>query len=68
MLYYERRRPEFLKFYNDSNKKIGRQAFGSRLKPIFDLISEPFTLIESDNAIRVKLKRSLGFVTGVKTT
>ncbi len=38
-----------------------RQCIGNRLKEVFDSISTPFNLRESNDAIRIKLKRSLGF-------
>jgi hypothetical protein len=60
-LYYERRQYNIIKFFDDSKYRLGRQCIGNRLKHIFDAITESFKLNETDDAIRVKLKRCLGF-------
>jgi len=60
-LFYERRQPGILKFYDASRNKIGRQCIGNRLKETFDVISTPFNLNETNDTIRIRLKRALGF-------
>jgi hypothetical protein len=57
-LYYERRSKNVMKFYDISRKRIGKQAIGNRLKSVFDEITEPITFNESDNSLRVLLKRT----------
>ena len=49
------------KFYDASNRRIGRQAIANRLKDTLDEIDIPLTLLESNDSIRVKLKKALGF-------
>jgi adenylylsulfate kinase-like enzyme len=60
-MYHERRRQDVYKFYDASNRRIGRQAIANRLKDTFDEIDTPLTLLESNDCIRVKLKKALGF-------
>jgi hypothetical protein len=57
-LYYERRASNVVKFYDNSKKRVGRQAFGNRLKTVFEEINKPIFLNESNNAIRLLLKKS----------
>jgi hypothetical protein len=54
------RREQPIKFYKNSTRRIGRQALGNRLKHIFDVITAQITLEESNDSLRVKLKKSLG--------
>ncbi len=61
-LYYERRQPGLVRFYDNSKKHIGRQALGNGLGHAFKEIDEAFTINESDDTIRLKLKKSLGFL------
>jgi len=57
-LYYERRSKGVIKFYDNSRKRVGKQAIGNRLKSIFDEVAEPITFKESDNSLRKLLKRT----------
>ncbi len=61
-LFYERRKPNVLKFIDGSNKKVGRQVLGNRLGYIFQDIKVPFDLSESNCTIRLRLKKELGFI------
>jgi len=61
-MYHERRRQDAYKFYDASNRRIGRQAIANRLKDTFDEINLPLTLMESNDSIRIKLINALGFV------
>ncbi len=60
-LYYEQRLPGFIKFYDDSNQKIGQKALGFRLGDTFNEI-DVHSLQESDDAIWLKLKKTFGFI------
>ena len=57
-LYYERRASNVIKFFDKSSKRVGRQAFGNRLKTVFEEIKKPISLNESKNTIRLLLKKS----------
>jgi hypothetical protein len=61
-LYHERRQQLVMKFFDKSRYRVGRQCVGNRLKSVFDEIDTPFNLTESNDAIRVKLKKALGFI------
>lgn len=50
-----------IKFYDNSDLKIGRQAFSNRLKDVFNVIHAPITFRESNAQIRTMLKKELGF-------
>jgi hypothetical protein len=60
-LYYERRREGFLKFYDKSRTKFGRQAVGNRITVYFEELNQKFHLTESNDQIRRTLKRALCF-------
>jgi hypothetical protein len=51
-MYTTRRSNDILHFYDDSKRKVGRQAIGNRLKDIFDQLNAPLTLHESNGSIR----------------
>ncbi len=59
-MYYERRRVGVLRFYDTSHNRGGFQMIGNHLKSLFEH-NKPFSLNESNDAIRVKLKRIWGF-------
>ncbi len=56
-LYYERRQDGVLKFYDNSKSKVGAQAIGNRLGYIFSEIKTPIRLNESDDQLRLTLKK-----------
>ncbi len=58
MMYTTRRNPKVLCFYDDLKRNIGKQAIGHRLRDVFDRISIPLTLRESNGSIRRILKRA----------
>ncbi len=60
-LYYERRYPGTPRFFDGSKRKIGKQALGNHVKPIFDEIKVNLTWQESTASIRLMLKKSLKF-------
>ncbi len=55
-MYNERCRVGVLRFYDASHNRRCFQMIGNCLKPLFEY-NKPFSLNESNNAIRVKLKR-----------
>ncbi len=57
-LYYERRSANIIKFYDSSSKRVGKNAIGNRLKNVFDEINNPITLLESNDSIRLLLKKT----------
>ncbi|NBR26721.1 MAG: hypothetical protein EBU08_23690, partial [Micrococcales bacterium] len=62
--YNEKRKPDVVKFYDASTNKQGFQAIANRLHEIFlEIAPQEFTLRESNDALRVKLKRCLKMVT-----
>ena len=56
-LYGERRRKNLLKFYDGSCNKGGFQSIGNRLRDTFEEIKVPIDLTESNDALRLKLKK-----------
>ena len=48
-------------FFDNSKNKAGFQCIGNRLKDIFKEIILPYDLTESNDVIRVRLKKYLGF-------
>jgi hypothetical protein len=59
----ERRAPDLIKFYDGSHLKTGFQAIGNRIGRIFDEIKTPFTLNESNDVIRTRMKKACNFNT-----
>ncbi len=51
-----------MKFYSASRKKLGRQSLKNRIKAIFEEITEPVTLNETNDQLRLLLKRSFNFI------
>ncbi len=66
-MYTTRRSNGVRLFYDDSKRKIGKQAIGNRLKDIFDQLNSPLTLNESNDSIRRMLKRAFGMEKTVNT-
>lgn len=58
---YSEERTMRVKFYDKSKLKPGQQAIGNRIKHIFDEIYSTITFNESNDSLRVLLKRELGF-------
>jgi hypothetical protein len=54
-------------FYDDSNRKIDKQAIGNMLKDIFDQIDSPLTLQESNGTIHGMIKKAFGMERTVST-
>jgi len=61
MLYYERRSRNVPKFFDGSRLRVGRQAIGNRLKSVFDELNTEITFKESNNSLRLLLKKALNF-------
>jgi hypothetical protein len=55
--YYERRYNDRPKFFDASKNKGGFQAIGNRIGTFYSCLTEPLTLVESNDALRTKLKR-----------
>ena len=54
-------RSQAIRFFDRSKYKQGRQAIGNRIKHIFEEIKKPITFRESNNSIRLLLKKEFGF-------
>jgi hypothetical protein len=59
-MYNTRRNNGIIHFYDDSRRKVGKQAVGNRLKEIFEQLNAPLTLHESNGSIRKMLKEAFG--------
>ncbi len=53
-----KRSANIIKFYDGSRKRVGKNAIGNRLKNVFDEIYNPITLQESNDSIRLLLKKT----------
>jgi len=58
-VYQERRKPSRLRFFNDSNKKVGLNCLRNRLTEIFNAIDFDHYPNISDEGLRTNLKRLL---------
>ncbi len=59
-LFYTRREEAVMKFYDASSNKKGFQAIGNRLTETFNQIEEPTYLNESNDQLRLRLKKCFG--------
>ncbi len=60
---YSEERTKRIKFFDKSKLKIGQQPIANRLKQVFDDTPSEITFRESNNRLRLLLKKSFGFPT-----